>query len=52
MAYMMNQPLLLVILEAYTEPTFPFVFTIQKINRPQTAGRTMIDLNQKKALSW
>lgn len=51
MAYMMNQPLLFVILEAYTEPTSPFVFTMQKMNRPQTAGSTIMDLNQKKARS-
>lgn len=52
MAYIMNQPLFPVNEEVYTEPRFALVLTMQKINRPNTAGSTMIDLNQKNARSW
>lgn len=50
-AYIINQPLLFVILEAYTDPTLPFVLTIQNMNNPHTAGRTIIDFTQKNIRS-
>lgn len=50
-AYIINQPLLFVILDAYTEPTLPFVLTMQNMNKPHTAGRTMIDFTQKNVRS-
>ena len=50
-AYMTNHPCPLVIFDLYTDPTLPLVFTMQNINKPNTAGRTIIDLNQKNARS-
>lgn len=52
MAYIINHALLPLKEEVYTEPRFAFVFTMQNMNRPHTAGRTIIDLNQKNARSW
>lgn len=51
-ALSINQPLLPVNLEGITEPRFPLVLTMQKMNRPHTAGRTTMDLNQKNERSW
>jgi hypothetical protein len=52
MAYIMNQPLLPEYVEGKTEPRLAFVLAMQKINRPHTAGRTIMDLNQKNDRSW
>lgn len=51
-AYITNQPLFPLMVLEYSGPSWPFVLTMQKMKRPQTAGRMMMDLNQKKARSW
>lgn len=52
-AYMKNHPNAPpVVLAGKRGPRFPFVFAMQKVKRPMSAGVTINDFAQKNLLSW